>query len=300
MLRFLLLVSVCLSALFTLVGAALSQESNWNESASDELYVVYWQGTQTEKDYWLINIDGNSEAEKFEVQGEVITSFDCSPDGRTLALMTNVDELYVIDETGILYRQPVDLVYNFIQVVNNGAVVFSDKDNDTLVNRDQVEILIPPSADEFSYYHVEVSSENLRLWSSYDNGVELVSPDGELLMSFPYARYGMWLASERFFTFDYTSEANEVLGFSMGEYFIDSVTGAMSKPMLGIAFGALSPDLTKRVALLGDSTTGDEITFVGEAFSGTFSQRLIENVGENYLPMCFLTFRPEMLIDQSS
>ena len=119
MLRFLFLISVVLSAVFTLVGVVLSREWGWSEYASDELYLNYSRRfTSSATSFFLINTGEDNPEERLTWGDTDIYAFHCSPDGRTAAFISQDGQLYVINKGGIIYNKPVGL-YDHLTVSNN-------------------------------------------------------------------------------------------------------------------------------------------------------------------------------------
>ena len=137
-LRLLLRISLYLLIVFTLIGVLISREWGWNEYASDELYLVYSQITD-DLHYSIINTDGGENGEELTWQEGTITALDCSPDGRTLAVLIESAHIepsqdfpggmpnHVLIATQSTFSD-IPLYWHFdgVQVANNGIVALSD------------------------------------------------------------------------------------------------------------------------------------------------------------------------------
>lgn len=306
MLRFWLLVSVCLSALFTLVGAALSREWGWSEYASDELYVVYrqYEGMGISS-LFLLDTNGSSEAERLALNnGETfgLDSLDCSPDGQTLALLTENEHLYVITSAGIAYERVFNQHYEELRVANNGIVtLFNPATGGILVDSTSINLLIPPVRGE--RYYVDVSSERIELWmwqlsEPLRVSTQLVSSSREPILSLPDAIAAEWLASEKVFSFGYM-ERIDSLGWVTRQYLMDINTGVTARLMNNgdpTYYGTVSPDATKMAFELMLERPAQQI-YLADTLSGENWQQLTHSE-RSVSFRCFLTFRPEILLSE--
>lgn len=292
MLRFLLLVSVCLSALFTLVGAALSREWGWNEYASDELYLIYSRRySASAPAFFLVNTRDGSPEEQLTWGDADIFAFHCSPDGRLAAFISGDGQLYVTDESGIIYSKPVDL-YDRLTVSNNGTVAFTKIYGSAFFIDQSLEQPVPASNAGFDD-GLAISSSGYSLAFDIDRGMRMVAPSGSQIRFVPGAFSGDWLATENIVIF------NTLARRFSGHYFMDLATQRAVEFIPLDSIWALSPDATKRAFNRRDEA-GNSQTFIAELASSETARQLTHNDQTSSLPMCFLTFRPEMLIDQSS
>src|SRR5262249_32534535 len=101
----------------------------WPEYASDALYVVssYYSAMHYPK-YSVTNADGRSNPELLSSNDGFITDLGCSPDGHTLAYLTDTQHLYVVAQGGISYEKQLDQLYDTMEVMNNQTTVLSYDD----------------------------------------------------------------------------------------------------------------------------------------------------------------------------
>ncbi|MFN8562960.1 MAG: hypothetical protein U0703_15415 [Anaerolineae bacterium] len=122
MLRFSITVSLLLMSGFTLVGGLLFHQWGWSEYASDALYIVYYQIKPAPFPFFIVNTDGGSDPAQLVATDATLTGLDCSPDGRTLAFVTDSARLYVVNQAGALCDRALDHAYPSLSVANNGTV----------------------------------------------------------------------------------------------------------------------------------------------------------------------------------
>ena len=307
MLRFLLLVTVCLLVAFTGMSAALSRAWGWNEYASDELYVVYQHlNGESPHPYFLVNADGSGERWKFEAENEQLMHLACSPDGRTLALLSNYKHISVVNSSGIVYDQVLTSGYEKIGVTNRldaylfWRYSFNAHGDLTIVGARQRHKFSPP--DDDSYNNLQMSSSGSILWGLGGNsgGTKVTASSGEINMILPKSFSQAWLSSEDIFTF---SDHFFVLNTNGRQYLADPRTQNVVQIPPQTSTGVFSPDTT-RIAV-GTWFEPSNI-FITDVFSRDHRQQLTYDgagSGEHgdyyYVPICFLTFRPEMLLRDS-
>lgn len=299
MLRFLLLVSVCLSALFTLVGAALSREWGWNEYASDELYIVYteWDETPLYK-YFLLNINDSREEWKLIMNDSEMTSLNCSPDGELLTVLLDKRELYVLNRNGVLYNQTLNSYYEIAGVTNSGEVYlykrygFIRSGNPLIVNAADTHRLTPP--DQEDYDRMRISSSGAALWEVAFESVNVVTPESRTSLFLPNALVQDWTASEEIFLF--------LIGSGLsngGQYLADTRSQMVIQLPESNPIWVLSPDATKNAFHTYDEATQSSHIFIADVFSNENKRQLnFRNTTPYDSPLCFLNFRPEMLISE--
>lgn len=276
---------------FTLVGLLISREWGWSEYASDELYVVYHQGAQRPTPFFLVNADGSGETWALTTNNEIIVNLDCSPDGRTLAFVTDLPHLYVINQTGIIFDRTLDRVYKDVsfQVANNGLVTYQ---GELFVDANDSHPLIAPHGYEGT--SATISSWGFFLWKYANGGIEAVNSAGDTVIFVRYGYAPRWLASEKLFVF------SSPYGMPRSRQLLaDAMTQQMVLLPPNTPDGIFSPDGTKRVVRGVDRANGYEDILLIDAFSNDVTQQLSHNDNYYYAPDCFLTFRPEMLIDDS-
>lgn len=302
MLRFLLLTSVVLSAVFTVIGALLSREWGWSEYASDELYVVYIQG---ENGYFIINTDGSGENVRLAWNNSLITALDCSPDGRRLAFLTNDARLHVLTYRGVDYERDILFDYRNINVANNGRVALSKHlQDDLIIDATQI-FSLQVSKINAIYSSVRISSEGLALYAGdHQNnpGIHLVSLMNLDTISLTQDHFDgneEWLAPERLFIYTHVVSLNS---YQRILFDVNRRKGLLLT-WNNISENIFSPDGTK----LAFSYYYEDIQQV--YLANAFSSHYFAGHDDYYKPLthndvdstsiCFLTFRPEMLIDQS-
>jgi hypothetical protein len=243
MLRGLIAWVLRLTACFALIGVLLSHEWGWSEYASDELYVVFFNHPTLREvpQYYIVDTDGSSEGERLTWDSTVITAFDCSPDGRALAFLTDLAHLYVITSNGLLNHRIVDEVYIDLEIANNQTV--------------------------------------------------------ELYQRFKPSFYGDWLSSEQIFT--YTRSPVSALNQSIqsGRYLGDTQTGL--SVWMNDAWGVeapLSPDGTKTAYAMNNAYEEADQIYIVDFLRNKIVIQLTHEPNPSGQPLCFLAFRPDLLI----
>lgn len=295
MLRFSITVSLLLMSGFTLVGGLLFHQWGWSEYASDALYIVYYQIKPAPFPFFIVNTDGGSDPAQLVATDATLTGLDCSPDGRTLAFVTDSARLYVVNQAGALYDRALDHAYPSLSVANNGTVALfnlgaAPSDYDVLlVDAAHALPLTPP--DRRQYISVEPSSPGTLLWHRTNAyGLEVTSLTDAVIGSFSEVIFPKWLASEQVMTF------GDIASSPQTRVLVD--TGAQKSVRLSSAIlsGVFSPDGTKRTVNRVEPGTVTVQIVITDPFTDDHPRQLTHNSRGIYSPVCFLTFRPEMLI----
>ncbi len=301
MLRLFTTVAPLLTLMFTGMGLLIARGWGWSEYASPDLYVVYYQGAGAAKLFFIVNADGAQEGKSLALSGDSIRTLDCSPDGRTLALVTNGAHLMVLNQAGVVYDRALDQTYDDARVANNGSVALSQlhaKGDKQIVEPGGDHWLGTPADDAFDA--PELASSGAALWTSFwtsgsGYGVKATSPDGAVTMFLPRFSAPAWFASEQTFSaFDYSAEPYR-------EYLIDLNTHDVYR--LPATSFVLSPDGTQAVDWVsynhGENTKITTQLFIYDFMARNPAQLpLTHYVDVSSYPLCFLSFRPAMLIDQ--
>lgn len=295
MLRLLVLASIGLTAGFAVVAGLLAHEWGWSEYASDELYVVYSQHSATTSlRYYVIRADGNNAGEVLQWDDEIIRAVACSPDGRTLTFSTWYD-LYVMTDTGMSYSSQIDQTYNVINVANDGTVSFSAYDRFWIADPTQITSLAPPIG--LIYGLLSHAVDGLMLWTTDSNNVFLTAEDGTLLREFQDSGVIQWIDDEQSFVFFTVHPVDR----TVTHYIMDTNKGNIVQ--LNNPYGSMtvySPDgVQAAIGTQAYAPNSNKQLGVFDTLRNTPLRELTDDIEQLYEPRCFLTFRPEMLIDQS-
>src|SRR5215213_348017 len=115
MLRFMLGVSLSLLIVLTGIGLVLAHPWGWSEYTSDTLYVVYAQMTDgVPSPFFLSSIDGSHQQWQLMAQVGTLKTVSCSPDGRTLAYLTESGHLHVVNRAGEVYDRKLGPGYDTV------------------------------------------------------------------------------------------------------------------------------------------------------------------------------------------
>jgi hypothetical protein len=294
MLRFWITVSLLVTVVFTGIGLVVSREWGWSEYASDELYVVYVyvngdQTPSTQRSYFLVNTDGEHTSEALTWRGGVIQYLNCSANGRVLALWTNTNHLATLTEAGILYDYLLDGDTPFI-VANDGTVSWTGvRVNAEGVSTFPVPTTSPQHPDPVVYDGAANSPSGVTLWST-DTGMEVHSANGTVTTVFPGFFNPRLLASGQII------DANG----DYSRYLLEPVRGSQIEIPVGQLGSFFSPDGTKVALIADDPAIYISEIFVADAFTYQHIRQLTHWSGSGSWPLCFLTFRPQMLIADSN
>ncbi len=294
MFRWLMFTALRLLIVCAGIGLLISRQWGWPEYASPELYLAsqFWMGGVHVR-YFISAADGSGETEELVSKAGAIYALNCSPDGRTLAFLTETAHLYVLNRTGILYDTPIESTYvdlrvipRYLSVANNGLVAFYQKKaGGILVDAHQSKPLIPPRAN-WTYDGISVSSQNYELWN-LGGGIDVVSPTGERIMTLDYYG-GTWTSSEQYVNATYTSPNQAA------QYLIDIANQrAVRLNDVTITVQPISPDLSKIAIPRYSDEEGNDVTDVYDLIS---RNRVVRVTHSGESPLCFITFRPQMLL----
>ncbi|MFN8562959.1 MAG: hypothetical protein U0703_15410 [Anaerolineae bacterium] len=298
MLRLIVPITVCLSAGFILLGGLIAREWGWDEYASDDLYVIYAQTINTARRYFIVSETGGEAGAPLAWDGGAIIGVDCSPDGRLFAFFTSAAQLYVADEHGIVYDQsiaPEFVTFNpGLNVANDGTVAFFERGiPGLLVDAESVEPLEPPQTNG-DYWGVQISSGDLMIWSaSLRDGTQVYTPSsGQVIAALPGTVTQGWLASEHIFAFTYPAEP------SSGTFLMDPGRQTiihLTDRRFAVTF---SPDGRQAADwVVADTLIAYSQVVVYDPLSPNPSPKQVTHEQDvSSLPICFLAFRPEMLV----
>lgn len=274
MLRFLISTSLRLLIICAGIGLLICKQWGWPEYASPELYLIYDEVTNSGAPFFLINTDGNSQEEKLSWKNETLNTLRCSPDGRTLAFLTDKGELYLITETQALTHLSNIFVnaQDIASVANDGTVAFYAQDS----------VFFPP----------QISSSGILLSPQNSDAVKVISRDGRLLADLPSVTLPSWLASEQIFISEsllFDPVPVNPVGYSL---LMDISTHQTAK--MPSVDGVISPDGKMRAFVPGSGPHFE--IFTADVFSDNDLRQLTHDSASPPDPLCFLTFRPQMLI----
>ncbi|MEO8392209.1 MAG: hypothetical protein ABI700_04375 [Chloroflexota bacterium] len=298
MLRFMLSLSLALLISLTGIGLVIAHQWGWSEYASPELYVVYYQAKR-ERPYGFFMVDaaGSGGSWSLTTHSVTLTTLNCSPDGRTLAFLTDDAHLYVVNQSGLVYERVLDQRRTVLNVANNGMVALSDlsqvrQGGSVLLDARQTLALVPP--DGSSYESVEPSSLGTAIWNRADySGVHITTLSGEMIATFPRVDVPKWFASEQILTYD------DIGALPAERVLADPSTRKLIRLNSALMRGVFSPDGTRRATNMIEPGSANVQIIVTDALSTDHSEQLTHSSGVIYVPICFLTFRPTMLISGS-
>jgi hypothetical protein len=294
MLRVWVIFALLLTAIFMGIGLVVSKPWGWSEHASDALYLVYWQAKpQPPYPYFMVNTADGAERWELTDKSETIIRLNCSPDGRVMAILTDLANLYVFNDAGVIYKRALRQSYWRLNVANNGSVILFKEDTGVFsvdaVNPERM--LASPYGEKND--DADISSSGLTLWTnSRNNNVKIVSPTGEVATLLLQGYSTQWLASEQLFTF-YNNNV-----YPSRRYLVDIATQNVAMLKDSGLFDLFSPDGTKRAIGYQEGST-EQIWFTN-GLSIDQVQQLVDYKNGIYAPICFLTFRPQMLLADSN
>ena len=300
MLRFWLTILLLLTALFTGIGLAISKAWGWPEYASDELYVAYasYMGITS---YFTVKVDDVSDdGEQLTWDKGEITALDCSPDGRTLAILTDTGHVGIVTTAGMVENTPEDQGYDQVSVANDGTIALFNMETGAL-RIGTTTMNLPVPAQQISDNFIDMASQGFALWQTGTEDTELLSlATGQPVMSLPFTSGGQWLASENIFAFSYGLFADEDAGKIPAWYLADATTHETVRINEWSISSPFSPDgsQTANVVILDGPQQREQIGVFGTFDPHDFAQArvLTSNQDISHFPLCFLTFRPTMLI----
>ncbi|MBI1255998.1 MAG: hypothetical protein GC204_00875 [Chloroflexi bacterium] len=301
MLRFWVMVSLLATALFAGIGLAVSKAWGWSEYASDELYVVYSSGIRDPRDYSIVRVnpDDLEAREQLIWHDAKIMSLACSPDGRTLGFLTDGAQVVVMTSAGIRSEQREDETYSSLSITDNGTVVLFNAETGDL-RIDATNINLSDLQHSSTGDKVKLSSQGLTLWTGFSEGVYIFSLDTrEVVMSLPLARMGSWLAFGDIFAFEYPkSKQLSSLGLLPGLYLADVTSQKIVRLNDSLVVPPISPDgMGANAGLMLDGLQQKEQALISNPLNQQINGDILAwGVDMSNSPLCFLTFRPEMLL----
>jgi hypothetical protein len=301
MLRFILLIFVRVLILIVGVGLLISRAWGWSEYASPASYVVYFQLSQGKPQYLVVDADGSSPGEQLNSDDGAITSLDCSPDGRTIAFLSG-GHVYTMTEAGLVRdSRPVDPRYTTVNVANDGTVaLFDPADARLLVNERSID-LASPGQKSSAFDRIDISAQGLVLWMQNFADIQIVSlVTGQVVPAVPHGYSGQWSTSGQMIIFADQRTNAEGDWLYGGQYLLDMATQRVMRIGDWMLSSPLSPDNTK-VAIAVPITSLNHIAQVAvfSLFDKTQPLLLTHDPTTASQPICFLTFRPHLLINES-
>jgi hypothetical protein len=297
MLRFLAFLSLRLAVCLVLFGVLIARAWGWSEYASPALYVVYTQIINGRNAYFVINANGESAGEALIGNDGRISTVDCSPDGRVLALLSERRQLSVVSEPGTVEQMLTDRDYTTVNVADNGTVALFDPEAGWLrVDRAEID-LSTPDGEAHPLDRVDISPQGLVLWNQHFRSIEVVTPaTGAVVAAVPSGYAGVWLASGQMFTF-YDIDA-DVSGFVRdgGQYVMDVPMQKIVRVGGWTMTRPLSPDGRQVAAAVVPGGRQRTQVLVYDLFTNANRRQLTFDPAVASQPICFLTFRPAGLI----
>lgn len=294
MLRFLALLTLRAALCLALLGVLIVRAWGWSEYASPQLYVVYYQLLNSRNAYFLVDANGERSGEALTLPDGGRATLDCSPDGRTLAVLTE-NQLIVVNAAGVVQQIPVDQTYTTVNVADDGTVALLDAPAGWLrVNNAEID-LTSADGERFPLDRVDVAAGGLILWNQHFSRIDVVTPDRQqVLASVPSGHSGTWLPSAQLFTFYDLLTDRDGNAQSSGQYVMDMRVQRAVKVGGWSLSRPLSPD-GRQVAAALVSSSGLAQVVVYDLFTDANRRQLtFEPVASQ--PICFLAFRPEALL----
>jgi hypothetical protein len=122
-------------------------------------------------------------------------------------------------------------------------------------------------------------------------GLEIASRDGNLLATYPLVIFPKWLASEQMMTF------GDIASMPTQRVVVDTTRQSSVRLRGSMLNGVFSPDGTQRTLNAFEAGTSNVQIVIADPFSDDHMRQLTHTPGTIYEPICFLTFRPAMLIE---
>ncbi len=280
-------ISLFLLVVFTGIGPLVSHEWSWTEYTSDELYIIDRQEVdQYPGTFYVISADGSGREWKLAWNDGALTTVNCSPDGRILAFVTDSSRLYVIDRSGVIFERPVDRTDDDIYVTNDATVVYL---MELIVNARESHPITAPEDRE--YDSPAVSTSGMMLWTRPPNDVVVTSAEGDTTWILGLSGHPIWLATDDIFAFVYPYPTS----YGWHQYLADTANHTITRLPFDTTEGIFSPDGTKRTFSRFVAESGSRQLFLSNTFSGNDLEQIsYENY--NHVPLCFLAFRPQILL----
>jgi hypothetical protein len=298
MLRFLISVLFRLLTAFMVVALLLFHEWGWNEYASPELYVIYFQFTPGGVQYFIASTEG--ERARLAWEGKAPAKLDCSPDGRTLAFLSESGHLYVVTREGLRYDRAQPKMYTTVSVANDGTTALFDADGGRLLlNTQEIDLnALDKPVNRLDRYDVSAQGLVLRNRNFQDIQVSVIAT-GEQLAHIPRAFSGEWLASGQIFTFSNLETSIDGIAIGGGSYVIDTTHWLTVQIGSWVLSRPLSPDGTRVAGALSTSSSSRNVqVVVYNLFGDPHRLQLTHDSEVASQPLCFLTFKPALLIDE--
>ncbi len=299
MLRYLAWLSLRCFVVLALFAVLISRAWGWSEYASPALYVVYYQLINHRNAYFLINADGKSPGEALVTLEGTRTTVDCSPDGRNFAMLT-AQRLVVVTEAGVT-ESATDREYTTVNVANDGTVALFDASTGWLRIDNSGFDFSSSNGEVHPLDRVDISPEGLVLWNQYFDHIDVVTPDRQqALAHIASGHSGTWMPSAQIFTF-YNLETDRDGGaVGGGQYVMDIEHQRTVKVGGWVVSRPLSPDATQVAAALVAKGSSLVQVVVYDLFTNANRRQLTFDPDIASQPICFLAFRPEAVIADSS
>jgi hypothetical protein len=299
MLRFLALLTLRAALCLALLGVLIVRAWGWNEYASPELYVVYYQILGSRNAYFLVDANGERPGEALVLPEGGRATLDCSPDGRTLAVLTE-NQLVVMNAAGVVQQTPVDQTYTTVNVADDGTVALLDAPAGWVRVNDAEITLTAEDAEKYPLDRVDVAVGGLILWNQHFSRIDVVTPDRQqVLASVPRGNSGTWLPSSQIFTFYNLETDRDGAATGGGQYVMDIEHYRTVKVGGWVVSRPLSPDGRQVAAALVSRGSSLVQVVVYDLFTDANRRQLTFDAQVASQPICFLAFRPEALLSAS-
>lgn len=296
MFRILGFLSLRLLIVFGGVGLLVSHAWGWSEYASPELYVVYFQLARSGNSYFIVGVNDDSTSERITAPDDAIRAVDCSPDGRIFTVLTMSNHLYVIDSNGLRSDTMEAGDYTTVDVANNGAVALFQADIGRLIF-DSQPVNLRQDLSGHALDRVDITSQGLMLWNRDFRDIRILAlANGEAVGGIDNGYSGEWLASEHMYTFASVVLTVDGIITSGGQYIADLASQRVVRIGGWTMSRPISPDGTRVAAAIGGSDYPLAQIVVYDLFTNDHRVRLTHDATVASQPICFLTFRPQMLI----
>src|SRR5579871_4012195 len=83
---------------FSGFGLTIARPWGWSEYESSQLYIVYYQIGAQHNPYFIVSTDGGDNSQPLTSPDGIVDQVDCSPDGRSFAVLTDTDHLDVLTD----------------------------------------------------------------------------------------------------------------------------------------------------------------------------------------------------------
>lgn len=299
MLRFLAFLSLRVAVCLALFGVLIARAWGWSEYASPALYVVYFQINSHRNAYFVVNTDGQAPAEPLTSNNSAFSTFDCSPDGRVFALLTERRSLTVVTAAGVVEETRADRDYTTVNVANDGTVALFDAEAGWLRVGDRGIDLSSPDGEPHLMDRVDISPHGAVLWNQRFRHIQVVTPDYQQVLAYvPDGHSGAWLPSAQMFTYYNLLTDRDGSTISGGQYLMDVGMQRVVRVGGWSLTRPLSPDGTQVAGTFVSRTGGSRYAqvVVYDLFTGANRRQLTFDREVASQPICFLTFRPDALI----